>query len=70
MSLGSVILIIVGIIFIIIGAAVLNASADVKTEKGSIEETLMKIPNTIAIGLIIGGIILFILGLLSLLDFI
>ncbi len=70
MSIGSVILLIVGIIFIIIGAAVLNASADVETEEGSIEDTLMKIPNTIGIGLVIGGIILFILGLLSLLGYI
>ena len=66
MGLGEAILLIVGIILIVIGVVILNASADVETEEGSIEDTLMKVPTTLGWGLLIGGIILAIIGFISL----
>ena len=62
-AIGAVFLLIVGVIFIIVGAAILSASSDVKTSPGSIEDTLMKVPKTLGVGFILGGILLIVIAI-------
>lgn len=59
-----------GFIFFIAGIITLNASLNIKTEQGSLEQNLMGVPIVIGLASFIAGIILIIWGLLLIFGYI
>jgi hypothetical protein len=62
----GIFVLLIGMVFMIVGGVILGFSSEIKTEKGSIEEFIMNVPNEFGIGLVIMGLIFFIAGILIL----
>jgi len=62
----GILVMLIGIGLMIVGGVILGFSSEVQTEKGSIEEFIMNVPNEFGIGLLIMGLIFFIVGILLL----
>jgi len=62
----GILVMLIGIGLMIVGGVILGFSSEVQTEKGSIEEFIMNVPNEFGIGLLIMGLIFLIVGILLL----